>query len=87
MLLTNSVNELEGVNKGQVMMATEANIDIFRSGGLYTEELETATPNDMAIVVDTDDEAVVDAVLEEVERFLKDLSVKKAGGGKVEVDN
>lgn len=28
MLLTNSVNELEGVNKAQVMMATEANKDI-----------------------------------------------------------
>ncbi|MGI6580397.1 MAG: acyl-CoA synthetase FdrA [Saccharofermentanales bacterium] len=87
MLLTNSVNELEGVNKAQVMMATEANKDIMRSGGLFTDEVEAASPNDMAIVVDADDESVMDLVLEEVDRFLSDLSASKAADAKTEVDN
>ena len=64
MLLTNSVNELEGVKQGQVMMATDANKDILKTAGLYTDEVEGAGANDMAIVVETDDEAVVEAVIE-----------------------
>lgn len=88
MLLSNSINELDGVVKGQVMMATDANKDIFKAGGLYTEELEAASPNDLAIVVDTDDEAVVEKVVEEVDRFLSDLSSKKeSSDGPQAVDN
>ena len=87
MLLTNSVNEIEGVTQGQVMMATDANKDIFKTAGLHTPELEAAGANDMAIVVDSNDETVVDKVLEEVERFLGDLSNKKADSGTTSVDN
>lgn len=76
MLLTNAVNALEGVNKSQIMMGTDANKDIFKNSGLLTPEAEAASPSDMVIVVDTDDKAVVDQVLAETERFLNDLSVK-----------
>ena len=87
MLLTNSVNDIEGVKQGQVMMATDANKDIFKNAGLHTPELEVAGANDMAIVVEADDEGVVDLVLGEVERFLGDLSNKKADSGTTSVDN
>lgn len=87
MLLTNSVNDIEGVKQGQVMMATDANKDIFKNAGLHTPELEAAGANDMAIVVEADDESVVDLVLGEVERFLGDLSNKKADSGTTSVDN
>ena len=87
MLLTNAVNELEGVNKAQVMMATEANKTIMGAAGLLTEEADAAGPNDMAVVVDADDESVMETVLEEVKRFLSDLSASKADDGKKEVDN
>ena len=77
MLLTNSINTLEGVKKSSIMMGTEANKDIFRNSGLLTPEAEAAAPSDMIIVVETDDENVIKIVLEESDKFLNDLAVKK----------
>ncbi|MDE1547652.1 DUF1116 domain-containing protein [Jeotgalibaca caeni] len=80
MLLTNEVSTLDGVKQSQIMMGTDANKDIFRTAGLYTDEVGAATPNDMVIVVETDDESVVDQVVKKSEQFLSDLSVKKDSG-------
>lgn len=87
MLLTNSINAIEGIEQGQVMMASDANKDILKSAGLYTDEVEAAGANDMAIVVDAEDEGVMEAVLAEVDRFLNDLSGKKEAGGVTSVNN
>lgn len=81
MLLTNAVAATEGVNKVQIMMGTPANKDIFKGAGLYTDELETAESNDIAIVIDTDDEEKVEEVLEKVDQYLKDQSI--SGGSEV----
>lgn len=70
MLLTNKISAMEGINKVSIMMATPANKDIFMASGLETEELKAAGANDMAIVVDTDDEKIMDKVLAETEEFL-----------------
>ncbi|MCI6885836.1 MAG: acyl-CoA synthetase FdrA [Lachnospiraceae bacterium] len=77
MLLTNRINTLDGVSKSSIMMGTDANKDIYRNSGLATPEVEAAGPSDMCIVVEAEEEAVVDRVLEEVKAFLSDLSVKK----------
>lgn len=87
MLLTNEINEIDGVNSGQVMMATDANKNIFADAGLHTEELDEAGPNDMAIVVDADDESVMDDVLAEVENFLSDLSVESDSSDQKTAEN
>lgn len=79
MLLTTKLSELEGVNKISVMMGTPANIDIFKNTGLYTEDLEEASANDICIVVDTEDELIVDKVLEEIDLFLNNQSIAKKG--------
>ena len=79
MLLTNEISSLEGVNKIQVMMATPANKDIFKTSGLDTEELMEASANDMVVVADVDDEAVLDTVMENVEDFLKKQSTASEG--------
>ena len=42
MLLTNRINTLEGVKQSQIMMATDANKDIYRNAGLLTAEAEAA---------------------------------------------
>ncbi|WP_432402119.1 acyl-CoA synthetase FdrA [Wukongibacter sp. M2B1] len=76
MLLTNSINSLDGVTKCSIMMGTDANKDIFRNSGLITSEVEDASPSDMVIVVDTSDKGVVENVLSESEKFLNDLAVK-----------
>lgn len=77
MLLTSSINAIEGIEQGQVMMASDANKDILKSAGLYTDEVDAAGANDMGIVVEAEDEGVMEAVLAEIDRFLKDLSGKK----------
>ncbi|WP_346917172.1 acyl-CoA synthetase FdrA [Clostridium sp.] len=77
MLLTNLINTLEGVTKCSIMMGTDANKDIFRNSGLSTAEVESAAPSDMVIAVETSDEKVVENVLNETNKFLNDLAVKK----------
>ncbi len=85
MLLTNALNALDTVARSSVMMGTDANKDIFRSTGFYTDEAGTAGPSDMVIVLDVESDDAVDAALAETDRFLADLSVKKQAGGTVEV--
>ncbi len=77
MLLTNAVSTIDGVEKAQVMMGTDANKDILKEAGLYNDEVQKAQPSDMVVAVDSQDEAVLSAVMDEVENFLGDLSVKK----------
>lgn len=81
MLLTNKINTLDGVVQSQIMMGTDANKDIYKAAGLLTDEAAAASPSDMVIVVETEDEDVIDMVLAEAEAFLNDLSVKKEAAG------
>lgn len=76
MLLTNKINDFENVTMSQVMMGTDANKDILQNTNLLTAEAETASPNDLMIVVDSADEDVMEEVLSTVEEFLSDLSSK-----------
>ena len=87
MLLTNEINALEDVSKSQIMMGTDANKDIFKNSGLLTPEVETASPSDMVIVVDSDDPGIIDVVLGRVEKFLSDLSIKKEAFDRKDVDS
>ncbi|MDT2598162.1 acyl-CoA synthetase FdrA [Enterococcus hulanensis] len=82
MLLTNRLNTLTGVTKASVMMGTPANKDIFKTGGLYTSELEEASSNDMAIVLEIDgkDEQLIQDVLNTIDEFLAEQS--KGGSDK-----
>lgn len=75
MLLTNKLSTMEGVNKVQVMMGTPANKDIFKSSGLYSEDLERAAANDMCIVVDTDADEKIEEILEEIDTYLNNQSI------------
>ena len=87
MLLSAELNNVPGVKQAQVMMATDANKDIFAGAGLSTDELMAAGANDMAIVVESDDESVMEIVLERVETFLNDLSSKKSQTTQQNVSN
>ncbi|WCF06529.1 acyl-CoA synthetase FdrA [Paenibacillus thiaminolyticus] len=78
MLLTNKLSAMEGINRISVMMGTPANLDIFRNTGLYTPELERAKPNDICIVVDTEQTEKVTEVLNEIDSFLKNQALAGA---------
>lgn len=76
MLLTARINELDGVTMSQVMMGTDANKDILENTNLLSEEAKGASPNDLMIVVESNNPQIIDVVLPEVKSFLEDLSVK-----------
>ncbi|CAH8715182.1 acyl-CoA synthetase FdrA [Paenibacillus thiaminolyticus] len=78
MLLTNKLSAMEGINRISVMMGTPANLDIFRNTGLYTPELERAKPNDICIVIDTEQTEKVTEVLKEIDSFLKNQALAGA---------
>lgn len=79
MLLTNTINAFSEVNMSQIMMGTDANKDILKNTNLLSPEAETASPNDMMIVVDSDEAEVMDRVLPAIDAFLDDLSAKDSG--------
>ncbi|WP_059173888.1 acyl-CoA synthetase FdrA [Bacillus sp. FJAT-27445] len=78
MLLTNKISTMDGINKVQIMMGTPANKDIFKSSGLYTEELEKAAANDMCLVIDTDLEEKIQEVLDEVDNYLNNQAISSS---------
>ena len=51
----------------------------FKESGLTTDELMDATANDMVVVADVNNEAVLDAVMDKVEEFLKKQSTAAEG--------
>lgn len=85
MLLTNRINELEGINRCSIMMATDANKQILEAAGLLMEEGKAAAPNDMVIAADAESESMKNVVLAEVETFLSDLSVAKKANQQKEI--
>ncbi|QQK77223.1 acyl-CoA synthetase FdrA [Salicibibacter cibarius] len=71
MLLSEQLNTRSDVNQISVMMGTPANKDIFKGAGLYTEELGTADPNDLCIVMDIDNKKVKSVIITEIDDYLK----------------
>lgn len=82
MLLSNKLSSIEGINQVSIMMGTPANKDIFKSSGLGTDEMAAAKPNDIIIVVDTEDAAKVDEVNEQVDAELKGKAESADSGQK-----
>ncbi len=56
MRINDLVEKAEGVTRAAVMMGTEANKDLMKEAGLYTEEAKEAGPNDLIIVVEAENE-------------------------------
>lgn len=81
MLLTNQLLTLQGIKNASVMMGTPANKDIFKTSGLYTDDMAAATSNDMVLVLDMQDQSVIETVMVEIERFLNDQSKTDADEG------
>ena len=85
MLLTNQINSLEEVNMSQIMMGTDANKDILNNTSLLTEKAKTASANDLMIVVESEDKAIMEKVLPMIDDFLADLSAKETAQTKKSV--
>jgi succinyl-CoA synthetase alpha subunit len=70
MLVARELTKFPGVLDVGVIMATEANKALLNEAGLLTPDGQSATPNDLVIVVSANDGAA-DAALLEAERLLK----------------
>ena len=77
MLLTNCIQAIDGVQKASIMMGTPANKDIFMQSGLQTPELMQASANDMVIVAELRDEALMDVILKKTDEFFQQESRTK----------
>jgi FdrA protein len=81
MLLSTKLQKMAGVQRATVMMATEANMAMFAAAGLLTDEVKAASPTDMAIVVEAEDEATLQGALKATEDFLSGKAAAQAAGG------
>lgn len=71
MVLSRALTDLEGVSKVSAMMGTPANKEILADTGFSTAELDQATPGDLVIGIDADDQAACDAVVEKADDLLR----------------
>ena len=80
MLTARELSKLEGVRDAAVVMATEANKSILADAGLLTEEIKSATPNDLVIAVSSETDSLADAALQNAEGLLKKKSTSSEAG-------
>lgn len=83
MVVSRDLSSLPKVNRVSVMMGTPANKNVFRETSLWHTAFEVATPNDLCIVVDSDDvdTTIAGAMAEQVRNRLAEMarSNRKAG--------
>ena len=77
------LSKLPGVKQASMVMATENNLDLLEEAGLL-EGRPGASPNDLLIVLQGEDEAVLEAALAEAESALdqQPASMGESGGAK-----
>ena len=70
MRLSNKVADLDGVLQAGVVMGTPTNKGFLKALNLLTEDARKASPNDLVIALDTQDEKSMAHALSEVDRLL-----------------
>jgi succinyl-CoA synthetase alpha subunit len=70
MRLSNKVTELDGVLQAGVVMGTPTNKKFLNALNLLTEDARNASPNDLVIALETQDEKTMAQALSEVDRLL-----------------
>ena len=68
MLAAKELTKMAGVEDAALVMGTQSNKDILKQNNLYSPEIDSATPNDLVMVVRTSGEA--EAALEQAEQLL-----------------
>ena len=83
MVVSRDLSALPNVNRVSVMMGTPANKAVYRETGLWHAALEQATPNDLCIVIDSDDTdpAVAAGMATQVQERLQEQARSKRQAG------
>src|ERR1041384_2526227 len=58
MLISRDIEAIHGVHRAAAMMGTPANVALLRDADLLASDSEKATPNDLIIAINADDERV-----------------------------
>lgn len=75
MLISRDLSKADDVNRVSIMMGTPANKDVFRETGLWHDLLNEAGPNDICVVIDSDEgETIVDVIGERLECAFANLA-------------
>jgi FdrA protein len=80
MMAVKRVNELNGVIDSAIVMGTKENRSILEASGLMVDQFQTSIDNDLLIVVKTDNLAIADKVLEEINSVLKSVRRRESSG-------
>jgi len=80
MQLSARIAKLEGVQQASVVMATEGNLTLLKEVGLLDGQVD-ASPSDLLVVVQGDEEAARQAALEELEVALSSVAEPATGSG------
>jgi succinyl-CoA synthetase alpha subunit len=80
MQINHRVAALEGVSKAAILMATVPNKRILENFGFASREVESATPGDMVIGLQTENEQKLDEALELIDRLLVEKARTKSRG-------
>lgn len=80
MRISAALRKIEGVRQAMVSMATEANKLILADLGLINDDGARATVNDMVIAIEADSDAVIAAVLAEMDTLFRQRESSRRGG-------
>lgn len=69
MTISTRANELAGVKTAMIGMGTDMNLEVIRNVGLYTPALDHVTTGDLLIVLDLDDQANSEEILQQVDEL------------------
>ena len=81
MQASDAVASVPGVSRAIVAMATPLNLDLYTRLGFPAAAIEAATPNDLLVAVDGDDQATVDAALARLRTALTAHASASTGDG------
>lgn len=78
MRISQQIEELDEVKQASAIMATDANKELLEEAGTLTDQVADAGPNDLAIVVETENTEAADRALEQTEDMMAEKSKEKA---------
>ncbi|MBI5304200.1 MAG: acyl-CoA synthetase FdrA [Chloroflexi bacterium] len=81
MLLAREVGALPGVNDVSVVMGTPANKAVLQHAGLLTKDADAASPNDLLIAVQAQDDAAARAALAQAQALLAQKAASSSAQG------
>lgn len=78
MLINSAVKELEGIDNAVVSMGTEMNIELLKDMAYADEDVLKATPNDLLIVIESQNQDFIDRAVTEVYELLNKKKKKSS---------